>query len=67
MKWKSTGKVEKSEIESEKREMSEIEDKKFKALHVISKLASAEENKGEYELFGELIATDLKALKENQK
>ena len=47
--------------------MSEIEDKKFKALHVINKLASAEENKGEYELFGELIATDLKALKENKK
>ena len=59
--------MEKSEIESEKREMSEIEDKKFKTLHVINKLASAEENKGEYELFGELIATDLKALKENKK
>ena len=46
--------------------MSEIEDKKFKALHFINKLASAEENKGEYELFGEFIGTDLK-LNENKK
>ena len=39
---------------------SEIEEEEFKALQVINKLASAEENKGEWEIIGELIATELK-------
>ena len=45
-----------------KREKSEIEEEELKALEVINKLASAEENKGECEIFGELVTTELKAL-----
>ena len=46
---------------------SEIEEEEFKALQVINKLASAEENKGKCEIFGELIATELKTLNQKQR
>ena len=63
LKRKSTvgsGKV-KSKVS--KREKSEIEEEELnKALEIINKLVSAEENKGECEIFGELLATELKAL-----
>ena len=49
-----------------KRETSEIEEEELKALEVINKLASAEENKGECEIFGELVATELKAVSQKQ-
>ena len=49
-----------------KREKSVIEEEEFKALQVINKLASAEENKGECGIFGELIATELKTLNQKQ-
>ena len=47
--------------------MSKIEEEELKAFKAISKLASVEENKGECELFGELIATELKALSQKQR
>ena len=50
-----------------KNEKSEIEIEEFKARQVINKLASAEENKGECEIFGELIATELKTLNQKQR
>ena len=50
-----------------KREKSEIEEEEFKVLQVINKLASAEENKGKCEIFGELIATELKTLNQKQR
>ena len=49
-----------------KREDSEIEEEELKALEVINKLASAEENKGGCEIFGELVATELKAPSQKQ-
>ena len=52
--------MEKTKLTVRKREKSEIEEEEFKALQVINKLASAEENKGEWEIFGELTATELK-------
>ena len=66
LKRKSTvgsGKV-KSKVS--KREDSEIEEEELKALEVINKLASAEENKGGCEIFGELVATELKAPSQKQ-
>ena len=50
-----------------KREKSEIGKEEFKALQVINKLASDEENKGECEIFGELKATELKTLNQKQR
>ena len=50
-----------------KLEKSEIEEEEFKALQVINKLASAEENKGKCEIFGEIIATELKTLNQKQR
>ena len=47
-------------------EKSEIEEEELKALEVINKLASAENNKGECEIFGGLLATELKALSQKQ-
>ena len=41
--------MEKTKLKVRKREKSEIEEE-FKALHVINKLASAEENKGKCEI-----------------
>ena len=58
--------MEKTKLKVRKREKSEIEEEEFKALQVINKLASAEENKGECEIFGELIATELKTLNQKQ-
>ena len=55
----------KTELKVRKREKSAIEEEELKALPAINKLASAEENKGKCEIFGELIATELKIL--NQK
>ena len=55
-----TGKIEKTKLKVRKREKSEIGKEEFKALQVIDNLASAEESKGECEIFGELIATGLK-------
>ena len=55
----------KTELKVRKREKSAIEEEELKALLAINKLASAEENKGKCEIFGELIATELKIL--NQK
>ena len=40
----------KTNLKVRKREKSEIEEKEFKALQVINKLASAEENKGKCEI-----------------
>ena len=45
LKWKLTGKMEKTKLKVRKREKSEIEEEEFKALQVINKLASAEENR----------------------
>ena len=42
--------MEKTKLKVRKHEKSEIEEEEFKALHVINKLASAEENKGKYEI-----------------
>ena len=50
-----------------KREKSEIEEEEFQALQVINKLTSAEKNIGEHEIFGELIATELKTLNQKQR
>ena len=58
--------MEKTKLKVRKREKSEIEEEEFKALQVINKLASAEKNKGECEIFGELIATELKTLNQKQ-
>ena len=50
-KQKLTEKMEKkTKLKVRKREKSEIEEEEFKALHVINKLASAEENKGKCEI-----------------
>ena len=62
-----TGKTEKTKLKVRKREKSEIKEEEFKSLQVINKLASAEENKGECEIFGELIATELKTLNQKQR
>ena len=59
LKRKLTGKMEKTKLTVRKREKSEIEEEEFKALQVINKLASVEENKGECEIFGEIIATSM--------
>ena len=67
LKQKLTGKIEKTKMKVRKREKLEIEEEEFKALQVINKLASAEENKGECEIFGELIATELKSLNQKQR
>ena len=56
----------KAKAKVSKRETSEIEEEELKALEVINKLASAEENKGECEIFGELVATELKAVSQKQ-
>ena len=50
LKRKLTGKMEKTKLTVRKREKSEIEEEEFKALQVINKLASAEENKGKCEI-----------------
>lgn len=65
LKRKLTGKVDKVskvKVQTNKREKTDIEKEELKALQVINKLASAEENKGECEIFGELIAAELKTL-----
>ena len=54
--------MEKTKLKVRKCEKSEIEEEEFKALQDINKLASAEENKGECEIFGELLATELKTM-----
>ena len=59
--------MKKTKLKVRKREKSKIEEEKCKALHVINKLASAEENKGEYEIFGELIAREWKTLNQKQR
>ena len=62
-----TGKIEKTKLKVRKLEKSEIEEDEFKALQVINKLASAEEIKGECEIFGELTVTELKTLNKKQR
>ena len=62
-----TGKIEKTKLKVRKLEKSEIEEDEFKALQVINKLASAEEIKGECEIFGELTVTELKTLNQKQR
>ena len=59
--------MEKTKLTVRKREKSEIEEEEFKALQVINKLASGEENKGECEIFGELIATELETFSQKQR
>ena len=66
LKRKSTVGSGKAKSTVSKREKSEIEEEELRALEVINKLASAEENKGECEIFGELVATELKALSQKQ-
>ena len=67
LKRKLTGKMEKTKLKVRKREKSKIEEEEFNALQVINKLASAGEKKGECEIFGEPIATDLKTLNQKQR
>ena len=67
LKRKLTGKMEKTKLTVRKCEKSEIEEEEFKALQVIDKLASGEENKGECEIFGELIATELETFSQKQR
>ena len=57
--------MEKTKLKARKCEKSEKEE--FKVLQVIDKLASAEKNKGECEIFGELTATKLKTLNQKQR
>ena len=59
--------MEKTKLTVRKCEKSEIEEEEFKALQVIDKLASGEENKGECEIFGELIATELETFSQKQR
>ena len=59
--------MEKTKLKARKCEKSEIEEEEFKVLQVIDKLASAEKNKGECEIFGELTATKLKTLNQKQR
>ena len=60
--------MEKTKLKVRKREKSKIEEEEeFNALQVINKLASAGEKKGECEIFGEPIATDLKTLNQKQR
>ena len=66
LKRKSTMGSGKAKSKVSKREKSEIEEEELKALEVINKLASAEENKVECEIFGELVTTELKALSQKQ-
>ena len=66
LKRKSTVGSGKAKSKVSKREKSEIEKEELKALEVINKLASAEENKGGCEIFGELVATELKTLTQKQ-
>ena len=59
--------MEKTKLKVRKHEKSEIKEEEFKLLQVINKLVSAEENKGECEIIGELIATELKLLNQKQR
>ena len=59
--------MEKRNLKVRKREKSEIEEEKFKALPVINKLASSEENKDKCEIFGEFTATKLKTFNQKQR
>ena len=61
LKRKLAGKAEQAKTKGNKREKREIEEE-FKAVQVINKLASVSENKSECEIFGELIAAELKIL-----
>ena len=54
--------MEKTKLKVRKREKSVIEEEEFKTLQVINKLAAAEENKGEREILGDFITTELKTL-----
>ena len=51
LKRKFTRKMEKTKLKVKRREKSEIEEEEFKALQVINELASAEESKGECEIY----------------
>ena len=66
LKRKSTGRTEKAKSKVIKREKSKVEEEELKAFQAISKLASIKENKGECEIFGELIATELKSLSQKE-
>ena len=59
--------MEKTKLKVRKCEKSEIEEEEFTALQVINKLASAEGNKSECEIFGELIATELETLNQKER
>ena len=65
LKRKSTVGSGKAKSKVSKREKSEMEEE-LKSLEANNKLASAEENKGECEIFGELVATELTALSQKQ-
>ena len=65
LKRKSTVGSGKAKSKVSKREKSEMEEE-LKSREANNKLASAEENKGECEIFGELVATELTALSQKQ-
>ena len=65
LKRKSTVGSGKAKSKVSKREKSEMEEE-LKSLEANNKLASAEENKGECDIFGELVATELTALSQKQ-